>query len=90
MSDPIKPIRPEKMRQIEAEARKLGNVIDGLLNPNRKVDGRKIGWALQIFSFEGSEFTYISNAQRDQMIKLFEEAANRLRSGDPMTSSERN
>ena len=52
------PIRPDQMRQIEALARELGRTIDELLNPGGP-GKRKIGWALQIFSFDGSEFTYI-------------------------------
>ena len=84
------PIRPEKMRQFETAARELGRVIDDVVNHVAKGSERKIGWALEIFSFDGSEFTYISNAQREDMIKLFQEAVNRLRSGDPMTSGERN
>ena len=88
MSD-RKEIDPERMREIEAWNRELGRFIDMQLNWGSGGE-KKIGFALLVFSFDGPEFNYISNAQRDDMVKMFVEAANRLRGSDPLTSNERN
>lgn len=67
----MKPVDPEKMRKLEAMARELFNVLDVV--SQGELQSRKVGMALFIFSFEGAELTYISNADRKDMIKMLYE-----------------
>lgn len=84
MSD--KPIRPEVMKRIEANARKLGHVIGGSINALGQA--KETGFALVIFSYEGSELTYVSSAEREDMIKALTELLLHLRAegGDAGTA----
>jgi len=60
-----------EFREIEATAREIGNVIS-LAIAAAGYKG-KWGFALMLFSFDGPEFTWISNAQRADMIKAMQE-----------------
>lgn len=80
-------INPVTMRWLEGSARHLAAVIEASIN---RV-GRKYGFTLFLFSFDGPELTYISNAQREDMIKAVQEWLNRQRSSQrDSTSAENN
>ncbi len=72
------PMDMDKMRRMEADARDLGRMIGDAI----KQKGEKIGFALMVFSFTGPEFTWISNAQRDDMIKALREFISKYESGE--------
>jgi hypothetical protein len=74
-----KPIRPAVLREMESDARSLAQLLDTGLNPDGE---RKAGFGLLIFSFEGSELTWISNAERSDMIRMFEELLAKWKRGD--------
>ena len=42
------------------------------------LSGEKCGFALMLFSFDGPEFTWISNAQRADMVKTMQEFIRRI------------
>lgn len=83
----MRPIDPEFMRQLEHQARKLGDLINEALG-NRPGQQKKVGFALMVFSFDGPEYTWLSNANRGDMVKALQEF---IRRNPPdMTSEERN
>lgn len=53
-------------RQIENLLRDIGRRIKSTMPPG-------YGFALQIFSYEGPEFFYISSAEREGMVKTLQE-----------------
>ncbi len=59
-----------KNPEIEKNLKKLGRMI-GSSCPEG------FGFALQIFSYDGAAFFYISNAERESMIKALQEFINR-------------
>ncbi len=74
----MRPVDPGKMRKLEAAGREIGNII-----------GReKLGFALFLFSFEGPEFFWISNASRADMVKALQEFI--TRNPADQTSEQRN
>lgn len=69
MSD-MRPVDPELMRRLEAAGRDIATTLDRAIRTwTRDVTDQKIGFTLMLFSFNGPEFTYISNARREDMIK---------------------
>lgn len=74
------PMDMDKMRRMEASARDLGHVLGEALSTIHS--GEKMGFALMLFSFEGPEFTWISNAQRDDMIRALREFIGKYESGE--------
>jgi|GEM_PF-1585708 len=85
----VRPIDPDKMRDLEHQARSIGNVIGSVINKGRELKAN--GFMLCLFSFEGPEFTYISNSDRQDMIKTLTELLQRLQSGEAdQTSEQRN
>jgi hypothetical protein len=85
------PIDPEKMRYLEGTARDIGNLIGGAINRLSSPSGKKeYGFALILFSYAGSELTYISSSERSDMLKLLQEMITKLRSEEPGTSESRN
>ena len=69
MSKKPKPVRADMLRKMEADARAIGGLIqEGIDDANHHY-----GFGLLLFSFDGSELTWISNARREDMIRLFEE-----------------
>ena len=77
-------VDPAKMRFIEAKAREIGTLIDDAININ--VTGRsakkRFGFTLILFSFDGSELTYISNAMRADMVKALDELLDNWKRGE--------
>ena len=75
----MKKLDLDKLHEMESEARDIAQVIGGVLD---KAHGpKKVGFCLMIFSFDGEELTYISSAQREDMIKLLKEFRQRLIQG---------
>jgi hypothetical protein len=68
-----RPVDPEKMREMEAAGRDIAKTLERALAGFHAVGGERWGFALMIFSFEGSEFTWISNAERATMVKTMQE-----------------
>lgn len=81
----MRPVDPELMRRLEAAGKDIAATLERAIQMWTGSDD-KIGFTLMIFSFNGPEFTYISNARRDDMIKTMQEfiAAN----SPPMTWDE--
>jgi hypothetical protein len=74
----MRPVDGDKMRRLEALAREVGHLIGDAI----EVGGVRQGFALMLFSFEGPEFTWVSNAQRADMLKVLEEFVQRQRAGE--------
>jgi hypothetical protein len=74
----VKDIRPDVLARMELRARMLAKAIHGVIDPQRL---RQVGFTLILFSYDGSESTYVSSAKRDDMIKFLDEMLIRLRSG---------
>jgi hypothetical protein len=85
MSD-LGPIDPERMRRIEGTCREIGELIGFAA----KQSLGRVGFCLILFSFEGPELTYMSNASREDVIRMLEEFIRHARKEGPTTSAERN
>lgn len=73
-------VHGDGMRLImEARCREIGNLLNKVFEKHG--DG-SVGFCFMVFSFEGPEFTYISNAERESMIKMLEEVAAKMRKGE--------
>ena len=70
----------EEFRKIEEEGLKIGRTINERINRNNP-GVKKYGFLLMVFTFDGNELTYLSNAERDGMLTLLEEFVKRQRSG---------
>ncbi len=77
-------VDPAKMRYLEARARELAKRLDGALNQSMTGGPaqKQYGFALLLFSFRGNELTWISNAERREMIQALEELLARWKRGD--------
>lgn len=80
-----KPFDPEKMRRMNHEARELAKILDSGLQGKF---GERMGFTLFVFSFDGSELTYISNANRQDMKKAILEWLHKLDTGEATMPSE--
>ncbi len=72
------------LRNLEAQARSLGRTLDDTINPPNPATGnrdRKKGFALLLFSFDGPELTWLSNAEREDMIRLLDEILLKMKAG---------
>ncbi|HKS27785.1 MAG TPA: hypothetical protein VJS44_08195 [Pyrinomonadaceae bacterium] len=78
----MKDVDPAKMRYLEARAREIAKRLDAALNQQVTGAPKQYGFALLLFSFNGSELTWISNAEREDMIRLMEEMLERWKKGD--------
>lgn len=65
------PVQADVMRRLERMARDCAQQLDAVTN-NAFAD-HVLGFTLFIFSFGGAELTYISNAERPEMIKVLHE-----------------
>lgn len=74
----MKSVNGDDMRRMEAMARDIGDKLGNAC----KLIGPDKGFCLMLFSFEGPEFTYISNAQRPDMLKMLDEFISRNRRGE--------
>ena len=77
----------DKMREIEGLCREIGTLLKGAIEGSK----REYGFALMVFRFDGPEFTYVSNAQRGDMVKAIREFLVRFEKGEANTTwAERN
>jgi hypothetical protein len=76
-------IDPQLLRRMEANCRDLGHMLGSAI----QLENERIGFALMIFAFDGPEFTWISNAQRDTMIRALEEFIAKYKSGEATQTS---
>lgn len=65
------PVHADLMRLLERMARDCAQQLDAVTN--NAFQQKALGFALFIFSFQGAELTYISNSERDTMIKMLHE-----------------
>lgn len=65
------PVKADIMRMLESMARDCVKALDAVTND--AFEKRALGFTLFLFSFGGSELTYISNADRPNMIKTLYE-----------------
>ena len=79
MSDVKRPLDERVLHYIESEIKLIGRVVDAGLNPDRSA--KKYGFAIMLFSFDGPEFTWLSNAERADMIKALEEMLLKFKQG---------
>ena len=63
----------DKIRSMEAAGRDIAKSLQVAFERFGAKGGEKWGFALMIFSFDGPEFTWISNAQRADMVKTMQE-----------------
>ena len=80
-----RPLDPELLRRLEYMAREVGYLIGHAI----RVNGIPYGFALLMFSYDGPELTYISNAQRDDMVRALEEFIGKVKGGEASLTSER-
>jgi hypothetical protein len=66
-------MNPDLLRRMEASGRDIGKALDRAFTNFQRTTDDKWGFALMIFSFDGPEFTWISNAQRADMVKAMQE-----------------
>lgn len=78
----------DKIRSMEACGREIAQLLQNAFDRFGQQSNEKWGFALMIFSFNGPEFTWISNAQRADMIKTMQEFINR--NPPDQTSADRN
>jgi hypothetical protein len=72
------PINPIKMKYLEQHAREIGEIVGRVIN---RPGYKEFGFALMLFSFAGPELTWISSAEREDMIKVLKEFQQRLEEG---------
>jgi hypothetical protein len=72
-------VDPRILAFIQGEVRKIGRIIDSSLNPN--LNEKEYGFAIFLFSFDGPEFTWLSNAEREDMIKVLKELIDKFERG---------
>lgn len=72
---------PVPLADLESVAQEIGSLIDSTLGDSL-LGHRTVGFALLMFDFgEGGNMTYVSNAERQDMIKALEECLGNLRAG---------
>jgi hypothetical protein len=75
----MKPVDYKRMKDIEATAREIGSILGAVCE---RTPGGKCGFLLMLFGFgEDSEFTYLSNANRADNIKMIKEFLARMEDG---------
>lgn len=84
----MKDIDPERMRFMEACSRDIAKSLQVAFDRFGQKSNEKWGFGLFLFSFEGPEFTWISNAQRKDMVKALQEFIQR--NPPDQTSADRN
>jgi hypothetical protein len=72
IEDGMTPEQRELQYKLEDQARGLARHLDGMLNPDKK---RRVGFAVLMFAFGDAPqpATWISNADRGDMIRAVEE-----------------
>jgi len=82
------PVDDVLLAALEGSARDVAKAIDEALQGRH---GKRIGFALLVFSFNGPELTWVSNAGRDDMLQALREfiAKSEAGMGDELRSAER-
>jgi hypothetical protein len=76
----MRTVDPKILHTLEEHARQPGRVLREVVDTwAEKAQVPRYGFAVQLFSFEGPECTYLSNADREDMIKMLEELTERLK-----------
>lgn len=63
----------EKLEEMEHAAREIAKTLHRGIKTFQVESGEEWGFALMIFSYNGPEFTWVSNANREDMIKVMKE-----------------
>ena len=71
----MREVNPELMRQMEATAREIGNILSQAIKDYHGLV--KQGFVLFLFTNDGPEMTYISNSNRSDMVKALKEFIDR-------------
>ena len=88
----MKDVDPFIMNALEHQAREIGQIISEVIDAIDPGKRKQYGFALMLFSFDGPEFTYVSNAERTTMIKTMKEFIERNppeKTWDKQTDEER-
>jgi FPC/CPF motif-containing protein YcgG len=72
-----RPMDAAKLRAMEHSGREIAKALERAFARYGEDHSDKWGFALMIFSFDGPEFTWISNAQRADMVKAMQEFISR-------------
>jgi len=72
-----KPVDMAKLARMEDKNRQIGKLIGKSI----EASGGGYGFALLMFSFEGSEMTWISNAERTDMVTALKEFIETVEAG---------
>ena len=75
----MREIDPERLKHLESTARDIGHILGKTVN--RWGAPREFGFALMLFSYDGPELTWISSADRADMIKVLDEFKEKLQGG---------
>lgn len=86
----MRDLNPDLLRRMEAYARETGRALEAVTKRFAEASGEQWGFLLLVFSFEGRELTYISNADRADMVKTLRELAHKMESGEVLTSDQKN
>jgi len=73
----MKEMDGDKIRSMEAAGRDIAALLGRAFDSFGQKSNERWGFALMIFSFDGPEFTWISNAQRADMVKAIQEFISR-------------
>jgi hypothetical protein len=73
----MRPMDGDKLRSMEAAGRDIAAALGRAFQRFGEKNDARWGFALMIFSFDGPEFTWISNAQRADMVKAMQEFISR-------------
>jgi hypothetical protein len=73
----MKEMDGDTIRSMEAAGRDIAKSLQVAFDRFQGRNKEKWGFALMIFSFDGPEFTWISNAQRADMVKAMQEFISR-------------
>lgn len=75
------PVNPKRLHDLEDQARTIGRLIDQAIQSTSPPGRREFGFALLLFSFQGPEATWISNAERESMVQALKELIQRFEEG---------
>lgn len=71
----MRDLDPKTLHDLESKAREIGHLIGGAVDQLGK--GLN-GFCLMLYSFNGPELTWISNGNREDMVKIMREFVQRL------------
>ena len=79
----INRMTPRERRQIEREAREIADIVEREIAQRHGGNGKALGFGLfLLFEFErGGSITWISNAEREDMIPVLEGFVERWKTG---------